>query len=182
MYETLFYLFLIGYKNVINGAHYLSYLPGTSTTWQVLKMYSWLTSHHIDVIMDKMHDPKLYNSLGPKRFGEMFVAKAQKVIMIISPGYLELCWLDAAVNLNSKTALNSLDKERLYSEVTYIKNELSTTINLAQSRFIPVLIDVQENDLPKWLRNITAVNWPKDGKSDKFLAILKGNKSENSLK
>ena len=90
--------------------------------------------------------------------------------------------MDAAVNLNSKTALNSLDKERLYSEVTYIKNELSTTINLAQSRFIPVLIDVQENDLPKWLRNITAVNWPKDGKSDKFLAILKGNKSENSLK
>ena len=162
---------------MIKGAHYISYFPENTTISKVVGIYSWLISHDIDVIMDRMYDPKMYNSLGPKRFGEKFLANAEKVLMIITPGYLKLCWLDDAVDVNTKPTLNSLDEERLYNEVAYIKNELSTTMNHACNRFVLVLVNVSESHLPNWLCNTTTVSWPKDGKSDRFLKVLKGESS-----
>lgn len=119
-------------------------------------------------------DHKLYNSLGPKRFGEKFLAHADKVIMIVTPGYLQLCWLDDTVDIESMPCFNSLDEERLYSEVTYIKNELSTTLKHDPSRFVPVLVNVSDDYLPKWLQKLTSVKWPDDARNNTFLNLLKG--------
>jgi hypothetical protein len=137
-------------------------------------IYSWLKFHGVDVVMDQMYDHKLYNSLGPKRFGEKFLAQADKVIMIVTQGYLKLCWLDDTVDIDSMPCFHSLNEERLYSEVTDIKNELSTTIKHGPIRFIPLLVNVPDDYLPKWLQKLTSVKWPDDGKTKTFLNLLKG--------
>ena len=128
--------------------------------------------------MDQMYDDqKLYNSLGPKRFGEQFLTRADKVIMVVTYGYLKLCWLDDTVDIDSIPCFNSLNEERLYSEVTQIKTELSTTLKHGRIRFIPVLVDVSDDYLPKWLQQVTSVKWPEknDGKSKTLSDLLKGN-------
>ncbi len=126
--------------------------------------------------MDQMYDDqKLYNSLGPKRFGEQFLSQADKVIMIVTQGYLKLCWLDDTVDIDSMPCFTSLNEERLYSEVTHIKNELSTTLKHGPIRFIPVLVNVPDDYLPRWLQKLTSVKWPGDGKTkETFLNLLKG--------
>ena len=160
------------------GTIYVSYLPEKATINQVSEIYSWLKSHNIEVVIDQMYDDqKLYNSLGPKRFGEQFLTRADKVIMIVTYGYLKLCWLDDTVDIDSIPGFNSLNEERLYSEVTQIKTELSTTLKHGRIRFIPVLVDVSDDYLPKWLQQVTSVKWPEknDGKTKTLLNLLKGN-------
>lgn len=139
------------------------------------EIYSWLKSHKVDVVLDQMYpDHKLYNSLGPKRFGEKFLAQADKVIMLVTPGYLKLCWLDDIVDIHAKPSFNSLNEERLYSEIADIKDELSTTLQHAPVRFIPVLVHAPGDRLPKWLQKLTSVKWPDDGKNKTFLDLLTG--------
>ena len=160
---------------MIKGTIYVSYLPEKTTVNQVFGIYSWLKSHSIDVVMDQTYDDqKLYNSLGPKRFGEKFLAQAHKVIMVVTPGYLRLCHLDDTVDIDSKPCFNSLNEERVYSEVAHIKNELSTTLRHGSIRFTPVLVNVPDDYLPRWLQKLTPVKWPEDGKTKTFLNLLKG--------
>lgn len=160
---------------MVKGTIYVSYLPEKATINQINGIYSWLKSHNIEVVMDQMYnDQKLYNSIGPKRFGEKFLRQADKVIMIVTPGYLKLCWLDDTVDIDSIPRFDSLNEERLYSEVAHIKNELSTTLKHGPIRFIPVLVNVPDDYLPKWLQKLTSVKWPDDGKTKTFLNLLKG--------
>ncbi|XP_028409292.1 uncharacterized protein LOC114531892 isoform X2 [Dendronephthya gigantea] len=156
------------------GTVYVSYLPEKSTINQVNEIYSLLKSHNINVVMDQMYDPKLYNSLGPERFGEKFLAHADKVIMIVTQGYLKLCRLDETVDIGSRPCFNSLNDQRLYGEVVNIKSELSTKMKHSPVRFIPVLVNVADDYLPKWLQKLTSVTWPDDWRNSAFLNLLSG--------
>ncbi|XP_046854273.1 uncharacterized protein LOC124447407 isoform X2 [Xenia sp. Carnegie-2017] len=167
------------------GKIYVSYLPEKGTINHVNDIYHFLKSNHIDVVMDQMYaDQKLYHSLGPKRFGEKFLRQAGKVIMIVTQSYLRICRWDETVNIEAVPRFSSLNEERLFSEVSLIKSELSTTTKHQRIRFIPVLIKVSEDQLPKWLNLTEIVKWPDDRKTDKFVKIvidegLVNNASEN---
>lgn len=127
--------------------------------------------------MDQMYDPKLYNSLGPERFGEKFLARADRVIMIVTQGYLKLCRLDETVDIDSGPCFNSLNDQRLYSELSNIKSELSMTMKDGPVRFIPVLVNVADDYLPKWLQKLTSVTWPDDWRNSAFLNLLRGDEA-----
>ena len=157
---------------------YVSYLPEKASINEVREIYSWLKSHNIDVVMDQMYDDqKLYYSLGPKRFGERFLTQADKVIMIVTNGYLKICRLDDTFDIEYLTpCFKSLNEERLYSEVTQIKTEVTTTLEHGPIRFIPILVNVPDN-LPQWLQKLTSIEWPEknDRKTETLLNLLKGN-------
>ena len=103
-------------------------------------------------------------------WNERNMSLSKRVILIISPGYLEICKFDEKNNKEKR--LESVKDQLAYSEISRIRNEIMEK-PLATDRFIVILVRTSRSDLPFWMKKLKIYEYSKGMLDEKILTVLK---------
>jgi imidazole glycerol phosphate synthase subunit HisF len=104
--------------------------------------------------------------------------EAEKIIMIVTPKYLEICNLQQTkANEEKKRSHND---ELVCNEIALIKNKLIEK-GMAADKCIVILIDTKRKDLPHWMSQFNCYQYKNGKLSEGILPMLKPVISLNTL-
>lgn len=171
---------IISMKETLNrkgGTDYISYYSAKeSDTNTAMKIAAWLAQHEVKVIMDKFD----VISNGKRIWSEQQLASAKKVILILSPGYLEICKFDQ--NIKKEKKLDSFMDQLAYNEICYIRDEIRKK-PFAIDRVVVVLAGVGSGELPFWMKGLKSFKYSNgelDGEILKFLNDIGNNNAADN--
>ena len=106
-------------------------------------------------------------------FREFMVKSSDKVFLILSPVYLELCTSsmgeDDAINQNF-----SEEEKLVNGEIVQIRWELNENMYRSR-RFVPICFRrIESASIPFWIKELVFFSWPEDKTNQKLLNWLNG--------
>ncbi len=105
-----------------------------------------------------------------RAWSEKQLLEAEKIIMILTPKYLEICKLRQS--LSNKEKLWSYNDELVYNEIAWINNKLIGK-ERDTDKFIGILIDIKKTDLPHWMSEFNCYKYKNGQLDEEILNILK---------
>ena len=132
-----------------------------------IKIASWLKDNQVNVVMDK------FDVITSRKrvWCENHLSNAERVIMVVSPDYLEVCKFGETYEKEKK---QDCFKQQLdWNEICQIRHKMMEK-PLATDRFIVVLVNTGSNELPFWMRGLTIFKYRKENViSENILKFLK---------
>ena len=156
-------LLLLAYPAGRDPFYVVSYWPENQDyTEKVASIVNWFRSKKgYNMIMDKMSTRDI-SSKGPLGWAETEIDKADKVLVFLSPGYID------TYSNDEPRPDTTQDQMRVWYEMQILKSTFAKT--RSASKMVSILLDetISTQNLPPWA--VTTYRWPKD--QDKILMRL----------
>lgn len=146
----------------VGAAHYISY--NASNKREAMDIARWLQNKNVNVVIDK------FSLIIPNRrvWSETKLLEAEKIIMIITPQYLEIC--TSRQSKSYKQNNFPCSDELVNNEISLIRNKL---IDLSSDKIIIILVDTKEKDLPHWMSGLHCYQYKNGKLNEEVLRVLK---------
>lgn len=146
---------------------YLSYYSDNkNVTNTAIKIANWLREQNIDVIFDKF----FVITNGLRKWRELSLSSAKRIILIISPGYLKICKLDESDEKDKK--LDAIKDQLAYNEICHVRDEITKNPSVTD-KFIVILVETSPDDLPFWMKRLNIYKYKNGQVDEKMLEVLK---------
>jgi hypothetical protein len=103
-------------------------------------------------------------------WSEQQLVEAEKIILIITPKYLEICNLHQSISNMGKVW--SYNDELVCNEISLIRNKLIDKGKVS-NKFIGILVDTKKKDLPHWMSQFNCYKYRNGKLDDDILDMLK---------